>query len=244
MPPNVWQKEAFRSELRALGYEEGNNIAIEWRQSIEVAEIEGGRKLVVDLLRMKIDVVVTAGTVASRAAMEASDKVPVVFAPVGDPVSSGLALSLAHPGKNGTGVSVVSTELYPKRLEILHALAPRARRIGYLGNSSNPAGTTLFGETVAGAAKLGLQLERIDVRKSSELDAAWQTMQASKLDAVLVGGDSILATALWKVADAVRKAKLPAIFAWREWHRYGVLLSYGPSMTRSGARPPGLSTVF
>jgi len=234
MPSTAWQQDAFRDELRALGYIEGRSISIEWRQTERVADLQESRALVAELIRANVDLIVTAGTPASKAAMDASNSVPVVFAPVGDPVSSGLADSLGRPGKNGTGVSVVSTEMYPKRLEILHALAPRARRIGYLGNSSNPSGEQLFAEATAAASRMGLQLHRLDARHSDEIDAALRVMQTSKVDAVMIGGDLVFVTALDRIANAVRSARLPAVFPWKEFHRHGVLMSYGPSMNEVG----------
>jgi ABC-type uncharacterized transport system substrate-binding protein len=131
----VGQEQGFRQGLRELGYTEGGNIIIEWRRAKESREAVSAPAF--ELVRMQVDLIVTVGTLAARAVLEVTATIPIVFLS-GAPVSAGLAASMARPDRNATGVSILSTELYPKRLEYLHWLAPRARRIAYLRNSSNP----------------------------------------------------------------------------------------------------------
>lgn len=226
--------DGLREGLRDLGYMEGKNIVFEWRQFVGTSE--QASLVVAELLRTRVDLIVTSGTPAARAALQATTTIPVVFAGAGDPVLSGLAASLARPGRNGTGVSVVSTELYPKRLEYLHRLAPRARRIAFLMNSSNPMGPLQLQEIQKAARKLGLQLETFDASNGQELDAALHAMRESKPDAIFVGGDTIFLQAMGEISQMVREAKLPAMFPYPEYHEHGALISYGPSMKEVSRR--------
>jgi putative ABC transport system substrate-binding protein len=226
--------DGLREGLRELGYTEGKDIVFEWRQ--HVGTNEEAASVVAEFLQLRVDLIVTSGTPAALAALQATTTVPVVFAGAGDPVYSGLALSLAQPGRNGTGVSVVSTELYPKRLEYLHWIAPRARRIAFLENPSNPTAPRQREETQRAAQKFGLQLELFDARGSQELDEALKAIRASKPDAIFVSGDTTWLSARAKITQAVRDTKRPAVFCYPEYHEYGVLISYGPSLREVGRR--------
>lgn len=225
IPPANWSlEEGLRDGLRGLGYIEGQNIVIEWRRS--AGTTEELRSLATDLAHSKVNVIVASGSPAARAALGATT-MPVVFL-VGDPVGSGFAASLARPGGNGTGLSVLSTELYPKRLEFLHQLAPRARRIVFLMNSSNPAvGTPLLDATQKAARTLGVQIVTLDARNAGELDAALRAIPRSAADGILVAADLFFLANKSKIALAVRKAKLPAMFPLKEYHEDGALMSYG-----------------
>jgi putative ABC transport system substrate-binding protein len=229
---NSWFEPGVRDGLRELGYIEGKNIVIEWRRS---ARADQERSLAADLARSKLDVIVVPTTASARAALEVTTATPVVFLS-GDPVASGLAATLARPGRNATGVSVVSTELYPKRLEYLHWLVPRARRIGFLMNSSNPIASSLLVPTQKAAPVLGLQLIPLDARNESELGAILRALQRGGLDGVIVTADAVLRSNKSKVVEAIRKARLPAIFPYRGYHEEGVLMSYGPDMTEVGRK--------
>jgi putative ABC transport system substrate-binding protein len=182
------------------------------------------------LVKAKVEIIVTSGTPAAAAAMRATATIPVVFASTGDPVASGFAVSLAKPGRNGTGVSVFATELYPKRLELLHQLAPRARRITFLLNSSNPLTARYLEETEAAARTLGIRLQILDARNSRELDAVLRSLDKNPPEAILVGGDFLYLGHKEKVAAAVRKARVPAMFTHDDYHEHGALMSYGPSL--------------
>jgi putative tryptophan/tyrosine transport system substrate-binding protein len=220
----------LRDGLRELGYLEGKNVVIEWRRS---AGGDTDRSLADELVRSKSDVIVVNTTAAARAVLEASTTIPVVFIS-GDPVSTGLADSLARPGRNGTGVSVVSTELYPKRLEYLHWLVPRARRIGFLTNPSNPIAATQLQATRQAALTLGLQLVTLDARNEAELEASLRALRRGKVDSVIVTADVVIRSNKSKVVQAIRKARLPAMFPYREYHSDGILMSYGPNSTEVG----------
>ena len=151
MPAVTSMEEGLRQGLHELGYVEGTNIVIDWRRS--AGTDQELRSLASDLVRSKADVLVAVGTAAARVAMETTKTVPVVFH-VGDPIAMGMAASLAKPGGNGTGVSVISPELIVKRLELLHQLMPKAKRVLFLGNPSNPMATQLLDELQKAARSL------------------------------------------------------------------------------------------
>jgi len=228
---NTPANEGLREGLHELGYIEDKNVAIEWRFAGTREEL---RSLAADLVRWKVDVIVVFSTQAARAATEATT-VPIVFL-VGDPVSVGLAASLARPGGNATGVSLVYTELTAKRLEILRLLAPEARRVGCLMNSSNPAGVLQFEAAQSAARTLDLQLVKMDARNDAEVDAVVRTLPRSAIDAIFVTGDILLFANRAKFASAIRKARLPAVFPAKEWHTTDVLASYGPNIKEAGRK--------
>jgi putative ABC transport system substrate-binding protein len=226
----------FREGLRELGYIEGKNIRIEWRRADTGQESQA---LADGLVNERVDVIVASGTPAARAAMSATAAIPVVFANLGDPVAMGFAASLARPGRNGTGMSINSTELYPKRVEFLHLLAPKAKRITYLANSSNPIAAKMLEEVEIAARTLGVRLQTLDARNAVELDAVLQTLNKNRPEAILVGGDGLYFVNQDKVAAAVRKTRTPAMFPYDVYHEHGALMSYGPSLRESGRLAAG-----
>jgi len=227
MPAVAAMEEGLRQGLHELGYIEGKNIVIDWRRSAGTEQEL--RSLASDLVRSKAEIIVAAGTPAARVAMETTTTVPVVFH-VGDPVAMGMAASLAQPGGNGTGVSVISSELIPKGLEFLHQLMPKAKRVLYLRNPSNPMATQLRDEVQKAAGMLGLHLETLNARNIGEIDAALRRMRQTVADACLVGGDLLFLAEKARISRAIRENKLPAVFAYREFHEDGALMSYGPSL--------------
>jgi putative ABC transport system substrate-binding protein len=231
LPDSGPDREGFRQGLRELGYVEGKNIVIDWRRGETVPE---WGSLAEALVKGKVKVIVTSGAPATRAAMQGNATIPLVFLAVGDPVAGGFAASLARPGRNGTGVSVVATELYPKRLELLHRLAPKARRITCLLNSSNPLTARNLEEMEKAARTLGIRLETLDARNTRELDAVLQALDKNPPEAIFVGGDFLFLSHKETVATAVRKSRVPAIFASDDYHEHGALMSYGPSLRETG----------
>jgi putative ABC transport system substrate-binding protein len=167
--------------------------------------------------------------------LEASTTVPIVFGS-GDPVATGLAASLARPGGNATGVSVLSTELYPKRLEYLHWLAPRARRIAFLMNSSNPIAVTQLEATQKAAPSLGVQLVKLDARNERELRSVLHALERGAADGAIVTNDLVYRSTASQVAQVLRKARLPAIFPYRQYLEEGGLMSYGPDPKEVGRK--------
>jgi putative ABC transport system substrate-binding protein len=229
--------EGVREGLRELGYVEGRNVVFESPQFDGTTE--QASRLADDLVRSKVDVIAAGSTAAARAAMQATATIPVVFVGLGDPVWSGLASSLSKPSRNGTGVSVLGTELYPKRLEALHQLVPRAKLIAYLGNSSSPVAARLLDATRSGAQQLGVRLQTYDVRTVTEIEPALNAIKSGAAKALFVGGDVVFTAAAEEIARFVRSTKLPAVFPFREWHQHDVLMSYGPSLREAGLRAAG-----
>lgn len=212
--------------LRELGYVEGRNILIERRPSVGTEEEMPA--LAADLVKLKVGLIVVSSTLPARAALRLT-AVPVVFAPVSDPVGTGLAKSLRRPGGNGTGISVPLTDLVAKRLEILRLAVPSARRIACLANLSNPAGRLQFEEARAAASVLGIQLIEWDAKSNAELEGILSRIAPKTVDAVLITGDLLFLTNSAKISRAMSKARLPAIVPTREFLGEGELISYGPS---------------
>jgi ABC-type uncharacterized transport system substrate-binding protein len=223
--------DTLREAFRELGYVEGKSVLIEWRQS--TGTDQELQSLARQLAASGVELIVATSTPAAHAALRATS-LPVVFAS-GDPVATGLAASLANPGGRATGVSSTTTDLTPKRLELLLRVAPRkVGRILYLENSSNPLSGPLLEEAKAAATTLGVEIKALDAGGVGGLDSALNSIRHSEADAVLVAADLLFLSNRAKVAQAVRKARLPAMFPWREYHTAGVLMSYSPSMTWVG----------
>ncbi len=225
-PPNLSAEEELRQGLRELGYVEGKDIVIEWRHTLGYEDVL--RPLAAELVQMKVDVIVTFGTPAARAALEATKTIPVVFTAVGNPVGTDLTTSLAKPSANGTGVSLLGAETGTKRFDFLHQLSPRIHRVAHLTSLANPASASTLQSMQAAAQSVGIRLETYNARNTREIESALHTIPWKSTDGVLVGGDAIFLAEGAKIAKAVRAAKVPAVFPWREFHEYGVLMSYGP----------------
>jgi putative ABC transport system substrate-binding protein len=221
-------EEGLREGLRDLGYIDGKNVVIEWRRSAGTSEEL--RSLAANLAG-KVDIIVAIGSPAARAALQATT-LPVVFTS-GDPVQAGFASSLAKPGGNGTGVSVVSTQLNQKGLELLHELAAHGRRIVYLMNPSNPLAAHDREAVELAARALGIQLAIVNARDVAELNAALRAIHQTSAHGLLVSGDLFLLAQRAKIAQTVRMAGLPALFMYKEYHDAGVLMSYGPNFKQA-----------
>ena len=230
MAPLVAYEQGLREGLVKLGYVEGKNIAIDWRRAGGLVDEE--RSLALDLLHSSPAVIVAFGTPTARAALEVA-AVPIVFVS-SDPVGSGLVTSLARPGGNATGVSSTGPDLVAKRLQLLRQLAPRARRIGCLVNTSNPVGSLQWEQAKKTARALHVELLELDAHDGAEMEAALHALARSTLDGLLVLGDNLFLANRGKIARAVRTAKLPAMTPVREFMGEGILASYGPSMKEAG----------
>jgi putative ABC transport system substrate-binding protein len=219
--------------LAALGYAEGKNIVVASPPFDGTSE--QANRLVADFALSQVRVIVAGSTTAARAAMRSPFTIPVVFAGLADPVLSGLADTLSRPERHGTGVSVVATELYPKRLEMLHLLVPRAKRIAYLRTSSNPD-PRLLTATRAAARKLGVQLQTYDAPNLGDMDSTLTAIRSGGAEALMVGGNVASGNTAEKIARFARTAKLPAVFPYRGWHEHNVIMSYGPNLREVGLR--------
>jgi len=226
--PNLEAKEGFQQGLRELGYVEGKNILIEWRNTL--GHEDELRPLAAELVQVAPDVIVTFGTPAARAVLEETKIIPVVFAGVGDPIATGLVANLARPEANGTGVSLLSSELGVKRLDLLRQLVPRARRVAYLVDLANPSGAVQAKAVQATAQSLGIKLDTYNARNAAGIEAVLRAIPWKSTDGMLIGGDPIFIAEGAKISKAVRAARVPAVFPWPHFHEHRVLMSYGPNL--------------
>jgi ABC-type uncharacterized transport system substrate-binding protein len=219
---------AFKQGLRELGWVEGQNIAVESRW----AENNYDRlpALAADLVRLKVDVIVTGGVPAIRAAQQATRTIPIVMGLVEDPVASGLVASLGHPGGNVTGLSMMAPDLVGKQMELLKGVVPKVSRIALLWNPANPGNALQSREAANAARALGVQLQALEARTPEEIAAAFAEMARERAGALVVLQDATLTNQARKIAGLAAEGRLPAIYARREHPDVGGLMSYGPSV--------------
>jgi len=221
--------EAFRQGLRELGYVEGKNIIIEYRYAEE--KLERLPALVAELVRLKVDIIVTGGATTTRAAKEATSTIPIVMAQDPDPIGNGFVASLAAPGGNITGLSNMNRELSGKRLELLKEVVPRLSRAAVFGTSTFPGNAQNLRETELAAKAFGVKLQYLDVLHSKNIETAFRAASKGRAQAVLVQGGGVLINQRTQVVELAAKSRLPAIYSIREYVEAGGLMSYGTSVT-------------
>jgi len=219
--------DSFREGLRELGYEEGRNIAIEYRWAD--GRYERFAALVAELIAAKVDVIVTAGTPAALAVKKATSTVPLVMVAVGDPVGTGLVPSLARPDGNLTGLSSVAPDLEGKRLELLREIVPSVSRIAVFLNSVNPFHATSMRQAQTAGKTLGIKVQHYDIRKSEDLDGAFAAIRKERPDALLILADRVFLHNRERIVDFTGEQHLPNVNAYKELVEAGGLISYGPS---------------
>ena len=219
---NAANFDALRRGLRDLGYVEGRNLVIEYRSADGRAE--RFPELAAELVRLKVDLIVTRGTPAARAAKKATETIPMVMATMGDPHA--LVGSYAHPGGNITGVTTFSTELTGKRIELLKELVPSLSRVALLHNMGNPAAPPEWEETKRAARSLGLRAELLDVRSQDDLGRAFERAVRQHVDALLIGADGLTQMHQQAIVDLVAQNRVPAAYPAREFVEAGGLISY------------------
>jgi putative ABC transport system substrate-binding protein len=220
--------EAFLEGLRDLGYVEGKNIVIEGRYSEGKADRLPG--LAAELVRLEVDVIVTgSGTPGPVAARRATSTIPIVMTIAGDPVGSGLVASLARPGGNVTGLSIVVPDLLGKQLQLLKEAVPTVSRVAVLSNPTNPAVAVSLGAAEAAALSLHVQLQVLRARAVSELDGAMSAATREGAGALIVIGDSVFFGQRARIAKLAAQSHLPSMFLEREHAQAGGLMAYGPS---------------
>ena len=219
--------EPFRDGLRALGYEEGRTVIIEYRW----AEGNYARfpALVAELLAANVDVLVTAGTPAALAIKQATKSAPVVMIAVGDPVGTGLVPSLARPGGNLTGLSSIAPDLEGKRLEILREVVPKLSHVALFINSANPFHSLSVRQAQAAAQALAIKLQLLDVRAAEDLDGAFAAILKERPEALLILADRIFLHNRTRMMDFATRQRLPNVNAYRELIEAGGVMSFGPS---------------
>jgi putative tryptophan/tyrosine transport system substrate-binding protein len=225
---NVARVEAFRQGLRELGYVEGKNIVIEWRSAEGKFERQG--ELAAELVRLKVDVIVSSGPTMTRAAKEATATIPIVMAQDTDPVGNGFVASLARPGGNITGLSVLSPELSGKQLELVKEIVPKLSRVAVLGNSNEPANPKTLKEIELVAGSFRVQLQPLDILGSKDIETAFRAATKAHADAVIVLASAIVTDHRTKIANLALKSRLPAIYGSSIWVDDGGLMSYGTSL--------------
>lgn len=227
--------EGLKAGLRDLGYVEGRNLAIEFRWAEE--KYERLPALFGELIRLKVDVIVTHGTPGIRAAKQATAMIPIVMATVSDPVATGLVASLRQPGGNVTGVMFFTQELNEKRMEMVKEVFPKARRVAVLANPLNDSMKPIIPALEVAAKALKLEFRRFDARGPEEFEAAFSAMAAWRADALLAIEDAMLIANSRMLVEHASKRRLPLI-GWNEIADAGGFLSYGvnfPEMYRRAA---------
>jgi putative tryptophan/tyrosine transport system substrate-binding protein len=223
----VWSPwtTAFVQRLRELGWIDGRTVSIEYRWAEGREERHG--EIVAELVRRKVDVILTAGA-AAPAAKQATSVIPIVLAIVGDPVGTGLVASLARPGGNVTGLSYQSTDLAGKRLELLREVLPGLRGLAIMANAGYPSAVREMDEVQATARTLGLDVSRLEVRRAEDIAPALESLK-SRADALYVCTDGLLAAERVRINNVALATRLPTMLAIRDFVQSGGLMSYGPS---------------
>ena len=221
--------EAFRQGMRELGYAEGKNIVIEWRY----AELKFDRlpDLAAELVRLKVDIIVTGGSTSTRAAKEVTTTIPIVMAQDADPFGSGFVASLARPGGNITGLSTLAPEISGKRLELLKEIVPRLSRVAVLGTSTQPGNAQQLKETELAAGAFGVKLQYLDVPSSKDIEIAFRAASKGRPEAVLVLASPVVVSQRTQITEIAVKSRRPAIYPSPEFVEAGGLMSYGVSWT-------------
>jgi putative tryptophan/tyrosine transport system substrate-binding protein len=219
--------DAFREGLRELGYEEGRNIAIEYRWAD--GNYDRFPTLAEELIAARVDAIVTAGTPAALAVKRATTTVPLVMVAVGDPIGTGLVSSLARPGGNLTGLSSIAPDLEGKRLQLLREVVPALSHVAMFVNSLNPFHVSSMKQARAAAQAMGIKLQLHDIPKSEDLDDAFAAIRKERPDALLILADRVFLHNRQRMMDFTNEQRLPNVNAYKELVEVGGLMSYGPS---------------
>jgi putative ABC transport system substrate-binding protein len=244
----------FRQTLAEAGYVEGRNVATEYRWA--EGQYDQLPAMAAELVRRQPAVIVASPTPAAVAAKAATATVPIVFNVAGDPIKLGLVGSLARPGGNATGVNFFQAELGGKALGLLRELLPTATRIGLLVNPSNPIIEGVMDDVTAAGAVLGVQIDVVQARDSREIEASFATLVRNRVDALLVGADSLFFNRRVQLTTLATRHAIAAVYTSREFAEAGGLMSYGTNLTEiyrqigdytgrilKGAKPADLPVV-
>ena len=221
--------EAFRQGLKEHGYIEGKNVVIEYRYAD--GKVDRLPALAAELVRLKVDVIVSGGPAVNRSAKEATATIPIVLGFDNDPVGNGYAASLARPGGNITGLSTHYPEISGKQLELLREIAPGLARVAVLGNASVPGNRQAFRETELAAAGFRIKLHYLEIQSPLEIDTAFREAKKTNADAVLVLGSQVVTSHAKQFAELAARHRLPATYWSPEFVVAGGLMSYSVSIT-------------
>ena len=224
----------FRQGMRELGYVEGKNLIIEWRSAEGNNERLPG--LATELVNLKVDVIVTAGTPAISAAQKATTTIPIVMGNIGDPVGSGFVKSLARPASNITGLSSMAGDVYLKQIEMLLSMVPRLSRVAVLLNPSNMSNVKTSERVQTEGQKRGVKVLRGEAKTPQEIHNAFSMMRKQNADALIVFNDGLFQQQKAQIAELTAKHRLPAVAQDRIYADTGVLMSYGPSLAEQSLR--------
>jgi ABC-type uncharacterized transport system substrate-binding protein len=224
----------FRQALHDLGYIEGRNLVYETRYAGGSADRMPA--LADELVRLKVDIIVTAGGPAAEAAKKATSTIPVVMWGAGDPVAMGLVLNVAHPGGNITGITELSTELTAKRLQLFKEAIPGLARVAIVWNAGDRSMSLRSEEAEATAPGLGLSLMPLPIRKLEDFERAFEAMVQNRPDGVFMVSDALTRQRERALFEFLRANRLPSIFEFPPAARDGALMSYGPSLSELAPR--------
>ena len=227
--PNASNIAAFRHGLSEAGYVEGQDLAIQYRWA--EGHYDRLPAMAADLVGRKVDMIVATASPAALAAKNATSTIPIVFHTGDDPVATGLVASLARPGGNLTGTSLLNVELAAKRFELLSELVPQARVIALLVNPKNWQTESVMRDVQEAARTKGRQLLILKAGTESEIDAAFAALVSSQAGALLVGADPFLSGRREQLVTLASRHAVPAIYQYREFAEAGGLISYGLSIT-------------
>jgi putative ABC transport system substrate-binding protein len=217
---------AFVQRLRECGWIEGRTVAVEYRWA--EGRAERAAEIAAEFVRLKVDVIVTYATPPTLAAKQATSAIPIVFAAAGDPLGAGLVASLARPGGNVTGLSLQSTDLVGKRLEILRDVVPGLRRLAVVANVANPFAVLEMAEVQAAVHTLGLELDTLEIRGAQDVAPAFEALKG-RAEALYVVTDPLVITNRARIGTLAMGGRLPTIYSSREYVEAGGLMSYGPN---------------
>jgi len=221
--------EAFRQGLRDFGYVEGKNIIIEWRSA--EGKFDRLPALAAELVRLKVDVIVTAGPIPTRAAKEVTSTIPIIMTQDPDPVGNGFVASLARPGGNITGLSTLAPELSGKQLELLKEIIPKLTRVAVFGTSTRAGNARALKEIELAAGAFKVKLQYLDVLDPKDIETAFQAATKGRAEAVLVLQSAVFFSQRTQIAELAIKSRLPAIYYTTEFVEAGGLMSYATSYT-------------
>jgi putative ABC transport system substrate-binding protein len=217
---------AFTDGLRDLGYVEGRNVTFEYRFAEAKAERLPG--LAAELAKLEPHVIFALGGDVAPFARAATSTIPIVMATSNDPVQAQLVASLARPGANVTGVTLIASELAAKRLQLLKEIVPTMSRIGILWNPDHP--DPEYRETQVAARQLGLQLHSLEVRRAADFDVAFAQATGSRLEAIVVVSSRLMTLSLRRIAEFAAQHRTVLVSGWGPWASAGALFSYGPDL--------------
>jgi putative tryptophan/tyrosine transport system substrate-binding protein len=226
--------DAFRQQMRELGYVEGDTVVFEPRWA--KGRVDRALTLAAELVDLKVDVIATTAWLATQAATRATNRVPIVMAAIDDPVSRGFVASLNRPGGNVTGLATIDSDLIAKRLEFLREVVPQASRLAMIWEAGNEGAGTAARNAQNAAQALGISLQSLAVRGAEDFDGAFAAMVRDGAAALVIGASAVLFAERTRLADLATKHRLPTTSNERSYAEAGCLMAYGNNFSDSFRR--------